>query len=1534
MLKSSANDSHKNLLSLPQKNNLYDPEYEHDSCGLAMVATLRADPTHQVVSDALVALKNLEHRGAVGADINSGDGSGILTQIPDKLFRESVNFVLPPPGQYATGIAFIPKKSEKSQPDFRHLEKLASQENLTILGWREILVNTEGVGKTAKECMPNFQQIFLAFRGWQIEENKKTAKLLEHSIYRFRRKVQKQTDIYFPSLSTKTIVYKGMLTTVQLKSFYLDLANCNYFSKLAIVHSRFSTNTFPAWPLAQPFRMVAHNGEINTVRGNRRWMEARQNYLKNPVLGDNPNDIFPICTKGASDSMSFDEVVELLTLAGRSLPHSLMMMIPEAWENHTYMDMQRRNFYAYHSLLMEPWDGSACVSFTDGQTVGAILDRNGLRPGRYWVTGQDMVIFASEVGVVPLPKDVKIVKKGRISPGRMFAIDTVAGKILDDSTIKNEIINLNNWGQWLEQSRVKLENLPESKQVFFPKKPILLRQKMFGYTSEEIEITLTSMAMRGQEPLASMGYDVPLAVLDKRPRLLFDYFVQQFSQVTNPALDSIREELVTSLSVKLGAENNLLDMQRTTRKRIGLKSPIINNEQLAKILDLSDENGKKTVLKIKGLYEVSGAWKSLQARLTQICEEVSSAINSGISLLVFSDRDANENLAAIPSLLLTSTVHNHLLRVGQRTIVSIVVEAGDVREVHHVATLIGYGASAVNPYLAMDTVENLVLQKKLKNLTVAEATQNLITALAKGVLRVMSKMGISTMSSYRGSQTFEAIGLSREFVNEYFQGTFSALGGIGLDIVEKENSVRHRNAYLNFDKPLEIGGEYVWKEGGIEHMFNPKVVNLLQEATSKKDFKLFKTYTQLVNKQTNNLMTLRGMFAFKTAVCKPIQIDEVQNVSEIVKSFVISAMSYGSLSKEAHETLTFAMNRLGAKSNSGEGGEEVSRMLDKNLNSAVKQVASGRFGVTSLYLTSATDIEIKIAQGAKPGDGGHLMSEKMYPWIAKTRFAIPGVSLISPPSHHDIYSIEDLAQLIHDLKCANPTARIQVKLVSETGVGTVAAGVAKSKADVILVSGHDGGTAASPLNSLKHTGTPWEIGLAEIQQTLQLNKLRKRVVLQVDGQLKTGRDVVVAALLGAEEFGFATAPLVVSGCVMTRKCHLDTCPTGIATQNPTLRKNFSGRVADIITFFEFIAEEVREILASLGFRSLADAVGHSELLEVDKAIEYWKASNLNLSAIFAKQEVFGEDSLRCSVGQDHKISKHFDQKLIVASANIFATDLVNISQIAPVHMCFEVNNVDLSVGTLLGHKVTKKFSVKRLPNNTINVDLLGSAGQSLGAFLPSGITLKLYGDANDYVAKGLSGGIIAIAPGKNDAYLPHHNVIAGNVIGYGATSGEIFLNGKVGERFLVRNSGAFAVVEGIGDHGCEYMTGGVAVVLGEVGRNFGAGMSGGVAYVLDFDVQRLNQNIVLEKDFLLENLAAADEEIVLKLLYKHCEYTKSVLGFSLLKDVKKTMLRFTKILPKNYADILSFRDDALKKGKDPDGMQVWSQILDLAIEQK
>ncbi|MFB9239727.1 glutamate synthase large subunit [Plantactinospora siamensis] len=1514
----------------PPATGLYDPEYEHDACGVAFVADLHGRRSHGVVARGLSALRRLDHRGARGAEPNTGDGAGLLIQVPDAFLRAVVDFPLPPAGEYATGLVFLPADPSAAALARRVVEKYALVEGAEILGWRDVPVDPAGLGATALAVRPVIRQIFLAARRLTDAPAGRAGEPLrgidlDRVAFCVRKQAERESaergaPAYFPSLSARTLVYKGMLTPDQLPAFYPELADERMTSAIALVHSRFSTNTFPSWPLAHPYRFVAHNGEINTIRGNRNWMQAREALLASPLIPGSIRRLFPVCTPGASDSAQLDEVLELLHLAGRSLPHAVLMMIPEAWENDPDMPADRRAFYRFHASLMEPWDGPAAVAFTDGTVVGAVLDRNGLRPGRWWQTADGLVVLGSEAGVLDLDP-ATVVAKGRLRPGRMFLVDTDAGRIVTDDELKRELAAELPYDDWLLAGQIELADLPKREHTVYTHESVQRRQQTFGYTEEELKILLGPMARAGAEPVGSMGTDTPISPLSTRPRLLYDYFHQLFAQVTNPPLDAIREELVTSLRSTIGPEGNLLDPGPASCRQITLPYPVLDNDDLARILSIDEDGdmpGFKAV-RVSGLYRIRDGAAGIKARLTEICRHVSEAIEDGVRILVLSDRDSTADLAPIPSLLLTAAVHQHLVREQTRTRIALIVESGDCREVHHAAVLIGYGAAAVNPYLAFETVEDLVRTGALPGLDPSAAVRNYRTALGKGVLKIMSKMGISTVSSYCGAQVFEAVGLDERLVQRYFAGTSTSIGGVGLAGLHAEIAVRHARAYPPTadatDRRLDAGGEYRWRRDGELHLFNPETVFLLQHATRARQYDVFRRYTSTVDDLTARAGSLRGLFRLRTGVRPPVPIDEVEPVEEIVKRFATGAMSYGSISAEAHETLAVAMNRLGGRSNTGEGGEDVERLHDPLRRSAVKQIASGRFGVTSEYLVNADDLQIKMAQGAKPGEGGQLPGNKVWPWIARTRHATPGVGLISPPPHHDIYSIEDLAQLVHDLKCVNPAARVHVKLVSEVGVGTVAAGVAKLKADVILISGHDGGTGASPLNSLKHAGTPWELGLAEAQQTLLRNGLRDRVTVQVDGQLKTGRDVVVAALLGAEEYGFATAPLIVSGCVMMRVCHLDTCPVGIATQNPVLRERFTGRPEFVENFFRFLAEEVREYLAELGLRSLDEAVGATELLDLLPAVAHWKAGGLDLSRVLTLPDLPDGAARRRVRGQDHGLTASLDNELIAAAAPALEAG-------TPVRVELPVRNEHRSVGAMLGGEVTRRYGGSGLPRDTIEITLTGTAGQSFGAFLPPGVTLRLVGDANDYVAKGLSGGRVVVRPDPRAPFVDpgapagdraEDQIVAGNTILYGATGGELFLRGRVGERFAVRNSGAVAVVEGVGDHGCEYMTGGTVVVLGGCGRNFAAGMSGGTAFVWRLDSALVNRELV-------ELGPPTDEQcaVLHDLLRRHLAETGSPVAGRLLERWPAAAGEFTAVVPRDYRRVMEIMRAAEAAGHDVD----------------
>ena len=1502
--------------SYPANQGLYRSEAESDACGLAMVATLRGRAGHDIVEMALDALRNLEHRGAVGSDAGTGDGAGILTQIPDLFFRSRVEFKLPEAGRYGVGLCFF--KGDKSSEDKASLLELARQEGLRVLGWRSVPINPSVLGELSLAALPQIEQLFL------VSDAGLSGLPLERQLFKFRKQAERTVGVYFPSLSSRTIVYKGMVTTLQLEPFYPDLSDPRFESKLALVHSRFSTNTFPSWPLAHPFRFIAHNGEINTIRGNINWMAARESQLHSEELGD-LTSLKPFVTPGGSDSASFDEVLEMLVLGGRSLPHAMMMMIPEAWEGREDLSPELRDFYEFHSLLMEPWDGPAAMLFTDGSLVGATLDRNGLRPGRFIVTDDGFVILASEIGVASVAPE-SIVRKGRLQPGKMFLVDVENGRLIDDDEIKSQVATLQPWGEWLEQNRINLRELPDREHVHYTSASVLRRQRAFGYTEEDLREFVAPMARTGQEPIGAMGSDTPIAAISSRPRLLFDYFTQQFAQVTNPPLDAIREKVVTSMAASIGPVRNLLDASPEHAKQLVLDYPVLDNDELAKIKHIGKAaHDIGSALTISCLYSVDGGAAALEQRLAEIFVEVDTALENGVTFLVLSDRDSNRELAPIPSLLATAAVHNHLIRKGTRTMAGLVVEAGDARDVHHVATLVGYGAAAVNPYLALESAEDMLARGLITGVSPEQISRNFVKALGKGLLKIMSKMGISTVASYGGAQCFEAVGLSQEFLEKYFTGTVSQIGGVGLEVIALEIARRHAAAYPIEGAPqihrnLEIGGELKWRREGPPHLFNPDTVFRLQHSTRTGQYDIFKQYSRLVDDQSQSLMTLRGLFDIRMDSNYAIDLDSVEPIAEIMKRFATGAMSLGAISPEAHETLAIAMNAIGGKSNTGEGGESPERMLDRSRNSKIKQVASGRFGVTSNYLTHAEDIQIKMAQGAKPGEGGQLPPNKVYPWIAQLRHSTPGVGLISPPPHHDIYSIEDLKQLIFDLKRANPQARIGVKLVSQFGVGTVAAGVAKAKADVILISGHDGGTGASPLNSLKHAGTPWEIGLAEAQQTLMLNGLRDRVRLQVDGSLKTGRDVIIGALLGAEEFGFATAPLVVEGCILMRVCHLDTCPVGVATQNPMLRERFTGQAEHVINFFHFIAHEVREYLARLGARSLDEIVGRTDLLDVNRAIQHWKADGLDLSAVLAGASIPG--ARRWSQPQHHELEKHFDWSLIEENSARISSGEGFVFQ-------GEINNTNQAIGTMLGNRVTLAWGDRGLADDSIRLVLNGSAGQSFGAFLPRGITLSLEGDCNDYVAKGLSGGVVSVRVPAGTSFDPAKNVIAGNVIGYGATSGKLFLNGVVGERFLVRNSGARAVVEGVGEHALEYMTGGVAVILGPTGINLAAGMSGGAAYILDLEPEKLNPDARISGELLVQSLTERDLTQLRELLEEHTERTGSALAAQILQNFDSIVHRFSKLIPRDYARIQEIQEGALATGDDPSGESVWTKILEV-----
>ncbi|WP_408630011.1 glutamate synthase large subunit [Actinomycetospora lemnae] len=1525
--------------STPGRQGLYDPAHEHDACGVGAVAHARGVASHDIVRDALTVLHNLDHRGAAGSEPTSGDGAGIMIQVPDGLLRATVDFDLPEPQPspdggapvlaYATGLAFLPADADDRVKAVSLLERIAAEEGLDVLGWRDVPVDPEGadVGSVARGAMPHFAQLVVA-----TPDRSASGLALDRLAWILRKRVERQSQeegcgVYIASLSSRTMTYKGMLTTDQLPLFFPDLRDDRLVSAIAVVHSRFSTNTFPSWPLAHPYRCMAHNGEINTIRGNRNRMRAREALLATDLFPGDLQRAMPVSPEAVSDSASFDEVLELLVLGGRAMPHAVMMMIPEAWENHAEMPADQRDFYRFHATLMEPWDGPAAVVFTDGTLMGATLDRNGLRPARWWHLDDDRVVLASESGVLEVDPE-HVLAKGRLRPGRMFLVDTRSGAsaatgeqgvgIVDDDAYKSALAAEAPYGEWLHAGLIRLDELPAREHVVHTHESVMRRQQTFGYTEEEQRILLAPMATTGAEPLGSMGTDTPTAALSSRARMLYDYFVQLFAQVTNPPLDAIREELVTSMARAIGPEQNLFHPGPASCRQVVLPDPVIDNDDLAKLIHINDDGDMPgfAATVISGLYEVDGGEQALREALDRVRRESSEAIAAGKRILVLSDRDSDAQWAPIPALLLVSAVHHHLVGTRERTQVALVAECGDAREVHHVALLLGYGAAAVNPYLAFESIEDMINNGWLQGVDCEQAVRNFINALVKGVRKVMSKMGISTVSGYTAAQAFEALGLSQEFVDEFFWGTSSKLGGGGLDLVAREAAERHRRAYP--DNPgerkhrkLEVGGEYAYRREGELHLFSPETVFLLQHSTRTRQWDVFKKYTAEVNRLLESGGALRGMFRLKTEERTPIPLEEVEPATEIVKRFATGAMSYGSISAEAHTDLAIAMNNIGGKSNTGEGGEDPVRLYDPSKRSSIKQVASGRFGVTSEYLVNCTDIQIKMAQGAKPGEGGQLAGQKVYPWIAEVRYSTPGVGLISPPPHHDIYSIEDLKQLIHDLKNANEHARIHVKLVASVGVGTVAAGVAKAHSDVVLISGYEGGTGAAPLTSLKHAGAPWEIGLADTQQTLMINGLRDRITVQVDGQMKTGRDVIIGALLGAEEYGFSTAPLVVNGCIMMRVCHLDTCPVGVATQNPELRKRYTGRPEFVENFFWFVAEEVREHLAELGFRSLDEAIGHAELIDGREAIDNWKARGIDLTPLFTVPDVpegASTDRIRTRE-QDHGLDRALDRTLMQLAEGALA-------DATPVRLEMPVRNVNRTVGTLTGAEVTRRHGRDGLPDDTIHVELHGSAGQSFGAFLPPGMTLDLVGDANDYLAKGLSGGRVIVRPDDRAPFAgtaEERHVIAGNVIAYGATGGEVFLRGQVGERFCVRNSGALAVVEGTGDHACEYMTGGRVVVLGTTGRNLGAGMSGGIAYVLDLPESRVNSEMVS-----LDAVDDEDADWLHGIVVRHQELTGSPRAAALLAAWDDTVRRFTKVMPDDFRRVLDATQRAQAEGRDPD----------------
>lgn len=1492
----------------PEKQGLYDPQFEHDACGVGFVVNVKGKKSHAIVQQALTVLVNLRHRGACGCENNTGDGAGILLQMPHQFLQQicrEQKIPLPSWKEYGTGLVFLPPDAADRKRCRAQLEAIIEEEGQTLLGWRNVPVNDGILGQTAKSSEPVICQVFIG-RSSKVQEDD----AFERKLYVIRKRAenliryagaQGSHDFCIPSLSYKTLVYKGMLMAEQVETFFPELGDPAMESALALVHSRFSTNTFPSWPRSHPYRYIAHNGEINTLRGNINWMRAREAMLESDLFGDDLAKIRPIICTDGSDSGMLDNCLEFLVLAGRSLPHTVMMMIPEPWSNHESMDAQKKAFYGYHSCLMEPWDGPASIAFTDGFKIGATLDRNGLRPSRYYVTKDDLVVMASEVGVLDIPAE-RILQKGRLQPGRMFLIDTEEGRIVADEELKGKVASALPYQLWLNEHLLPLENLPDGPALQEPDHvSVLQRQQVFGYTYEDMRILMAPMARDGVEAIGSMGNDTPLAVLSDRPQLLYNYFKQLFAQVTNPPIDSIREELVTSTETTIGPERNLVHPEPASCHLIRLKSPILSNEEFAKLRHLDSHGFKSRALPI--LYPVAEGGAGLENAMRQLYQRADQAIADGANILILTDRGFDREQAPIPALLAVAGLHHHLIRQGTRTRVGLILESGEPREVHHFALLIGYGAGAINPYLAFETMDDMIHEGMLPSLHHKDAVKNYIKAVVKGVVKTISKMGISTIQSYRGAQIFEAIGLHHSVVDKYFTWTPSRIEGVDLEVIARETQARHEQAFPKRPaetKVLDAGGLYQWRSDGEYHLFNPETIHKLQLACRTGSYSVFKEYSALVNNQARKLCTLRGLLQFKFPP-QVVPLEEVEPVESIVKRFKTGAMSYGSISKEAHESLAIAMNRLGGKSNTGEGGEDPQRYVPEfngdSKNSAIKQVASGRFGVTSHYLVNAKELQIKMAQGAKPGEGGQLPGHKVYPWIARVRHSTPGVGLISPPPHHDIYSIEDLAELIHDLKNSNPRARINVKLVAEVGVGTVAAGVAKAHADVVLISGHDGGTGASPLSSIKHAGIPWELGLAETHQTLLLNNLRSRIVVETDGQLKTGRDVIIAALLGAEEFGFATAPLVVLGCIMMRVCHLNTCPVGVATQDPRLRKNFMGDPAHVVNFMRFIAQEMREIMAQLGFRTIDEMVGRIDRLEVRKAIEHWKGRGLDFSKILYQPEVPHEFGRYCQVSQDHGLDNSLDKQMLLKLCE------PSLQRGEAVRATLPIRNCNRVVGTILGSEVTRRHGPQGLPEDTIRLHFKGSAGQSFGAFIPKGMTLLLEGDGNDYLGKGLSGGKIIVVPPEGSTFIAEDNIIIGNVALYGATSGEAYIRGMAGERFCVRNSGVHAVVESVGDHGCEYMTGGRVVVLGSTGRNFAAGMSGGVAYVYDeagdFS-QRCNQQMVGLKR--LEDPAEIEE--VRQMILRHADYTQSQRAALLLQGWDVTVSKFVKVMPRDYERVL------------------------------
>ena len=1511
---------------LPEPQGLYDPQNEHDSCGVGFVANISGRKEHSVVSRAISVLENLSHRGACGCDPKTGDGAGILIQIPHEFLHaklKALGVTLPAPGDYGVGMVFLPRNAAERKKCEGVVERVLKSEGIPVLGWRDVPVDSDALGWLARKSEPAIRQLFVGRGAATPDETS-----FERKLYVARRVIERTVErdhvaegmhFYMPSFSAVTLIYKGLMIPEQLSNYFRDLKDTAVKSALALVHSRFSTNTFPSWPLAHPYRFLAHNGEINTLRGNRNWMRARTAALASELFGDDLPKLMPLVSETGSDSMTIDNALEFLVKGGRPLAHAVMMLIPEAWNKDAGLDPDKRAFYEYHACLMEPWDGPAAILFTDGRQIGAVLDRNGLRPARYTITKDGMVVMASETGVLSIPPE-NVLRKGKMKPGMLFLVDTVEGRIIDDEEIKRRIVLQKPYRRWLDEQRIALEDLAVPDHPPPPShKDLTIRQKAFGYTIEDLRLLVVPMARDGEEAVGSMGTDTPLAVLSSRPQPLYNYFKQLFAQVTNPPIDSIREEMVMSLESYIGRESNLLAETPKHCHLVKLNTPFLTNDELEKLRHVA--YGDFRTITIPIVFPIANGEAGLAKALDEVCRKASQAIQDGYSIIILSDRGVGEAMAPIPTLLACAAVHHHLVREGTRTEAGLVIETGEAREVMHFALLIGYGAGAINPYLAFETVDDLIREGILPSKVGFEkAHKNYIKALNKALLKITAKMGISTVQSYRGAQIFEAIGLNSEVVDRYFTGTASRIAGIGIGEIAREVLSWHRLAYPG-ERPatpiLDVGGQYQWRRGGEYHMYNPETVARLQHAVRTESFKTFQEYSQMSDSQSESLCTLRGLLKFKEQ--KPIPLDSVEPAKSIVKRFASGAMSFGSISKEAHENMAIAMNRIGGRSNTGEGGEEPERFRrDPNgdwRRSAIKQVASGRFGVTAEYLVNAEELQIKMAQGAKPGEGGQLPGHKVDKIIARTRYSTPGVSLISPPPHHDIYSIEDLAQLIHDLKNVNPTARVSVKLVSEVGVGTVAAGVSKAHADVVLISGDSGGTGASPLTSIKHAGIPWELGLAETQQVLVLNDLRGRIVVQTDGQIKTGRDVAIAALLGAEEFGFATAPLVASGCIMMRVCHLNTCPVGVATQDPVLRKKFAGKPEHVINFMFFVAEELRQIMAKLGFRTVEEMVGRVDLLQTNDAIDHWKAQGLDFTKILHQPKVAATVPIHRTQEQDHGLKGALDHELIKSAKAALESK-------KPVELRLPIANRNRTVGTMLSGEIARRYGNEGLPDNTIQLRFTGSAGLSFGAFLARGVTLDLTGDANDYVGKGLSGGRVIVRPPETASFPAEENIIVGNTVLYGATAGEAFFRGQAGERFAVRNSGANAVVEGVGDHGCEYMTGGRVVVIGPTGRNFAAGMSGGIAYVLDESgsfAERCNTSMVE-----LEALTEVKEVAFVRgLIEKHSRLTGSAKAERVLRDWPRLLGSFVKIMPIDYRRVLLQMEEERSRaesGADTDGV--------------